>query len=71
MTAFSFLLGVLPLVVATGAGSGSRRALGYSVFGGMLAATIVGTLLVPVFYVIMQKLRERMKALAMKPKPKR
>ncbi|NKF50761.1 multidrug efflux RND transporter permease subunit [Shewanella sp. WXL01] len=62
MTAFSFLLGVLPLVIATGAGSGSRRALGYSVFGGMLAATLVGTLLVPVFYVIMQKMRERTKA---------
>ncbi len=61
MTAFSFLLGVLPLVIATGAGAGSRRALGYSVFGGMMAATLVGTLLVPVFYVIMQKLRERMK----------
>ncbi|WP_394131856.1 efflux RND transporter permease subunit [Shewanella maritima] len=62
MTAFSFLLGVLPLVIASGAGSGSRRALGYSVFGGMLAATLVGTLLVPVFYVIMQKMRERVKS---------
>lgn len=61
MTALSFLLGVLPLVTATGAGAGSRRALGYSVFGGMLAATIVGTLLVPVFYVMMQKMRERAK----------
>jgi len=61
MTAFSFLLGVLPLIIATGAGAGSRRALGYSVFGGMLAATIVGTLLVPVFYVMMQTLRERVK----------
>ncbi|MGS0729433.1 efflux RND transporter permease subunit, partial [Shewanella sp. 0m-11] len=67
MTAFSFLLGVLPLVIATGAGSGSRRALGYSVFGGMLAATIVGTLLVPVFYVIMQKMRERAKGLPKEP----
>ncbi|GIU33881.1 multidrug efflux RND transporter permease subunit [Shewanella schlegeliana] len=61
MTAFSFLLGVLPLVIATGAGAGSRRALGYSVFGGMLAATVVGTLLVPVFYVMMQKMREKVK----------
>ncbi|MFT5788157.1 MAG: HAE1 family hydrophobic/amphiphilic exporter-1 [Shewanella sp.] len=64
MTAFSFLLGVLPLVVATGAGAGSRRALGYSVFGGMVAATIVGTLLVPVFYVMMQTLREKFKGKA-------
>ncbi|PKG76348.1 hydrophobe/amphiphile efflux-1 family RND transporter [Shewanella sp. GutCb] len=64
MTAFSFLLGVLPLVVATGAGAGSRRALGYSVFGGMVAATIVGTLLVPVFYVMMQTMREKFKGTA-------
>ncbi|MCL1036799.1 multidrug efflux RND transporter permease subunit [Shewanella submarina] len=61
MTAFSFILGVMPLVMATGAGAGSRQSLGYSVFGGMLAATLVGTLLVPVFYVILQQLREKLK----------
>lgn len=61
MTAFSFILGVLPLVIATGAGAASRRSIGYSVFGGMLAAGIVGTLLVPVFYVIVQSIRERIK----------
>ncbi|MDE1464403.1 efflux RND transporter permease subunit [Spartinivicinus poritis] len=60
MTAFSFILGVLPLVIATGAGAASRRSIGYSVFGGMLAAGIVGTILVPVFYVIVQSLRERL-----------
>lgn len=54
MTAFSFILGVMPLVVASGAGAGSRRALGTAVFGGMLASTVFGIFLVPVFYVIVQ-----------------
>lgn len=59
MTAFSFILGVIPLVTATGAGAASRVSLGYAVMGGMIAATIVGTCLVPVFYVIFQTVRER------------
>lgn len=61
MTAFSFILGVVPLVIATGAGAASRHSIGYSVFGGMLAAGIVGTLLVPVFYTAIQHLREHFK----------
>ncbi len=61
MTAFSFILGVIPLVIATGAGAASRVSLGYAVMGGMIAATIVGTCLVPVFYVMLQSLRERVK----------
>ncbi len=61
MTALSFVLGILPLVIATGAGAASRNSLGYAVLGGMLMATVVGTLLVPVFYVIMQTLREKFK----------
>ncbi|MBW3140018.1 multidrug efflux RND transporter permease subunit [Ferrimonas balearica] len=61
MTAFSFILGVLPLVLASGAGAESRHSLGYAVFGGMIAAGIVGTLLVPVFYVVLQRMRERFK----------
>jgi HAE1 family hydrophobic/amphiphilic exporter-1 len=61
MTALSFLLGILPLVVATGAGAGSRVALGTAVFGGMLAATVVGTLLIPVMYYIVQGVREKVK----------
>ncbi len=64
MTAFSFILGVLPLVLAAGAGAGARRSLGTAVFGGMIAATILGTLLVPAFYVIIQALRERFKRTA-------
>ena len=58
MTAFSFVLGVMPLVVATGAGAASRVSLGTAVFGGMLIAAVVGTLLIPAFYVVIQKLTE-------------
>lgn len=58
MTAFSFILGVLPLVVASGAGSASRNALGQASFGGMFAATLIGCLLVPVFFIGFQRLRE-------------
>ena len=61
MTALSFLLGIVPLVVATGAGAGSRVALGTAVFGGMLAATIIGTLLIPVMYYVVQSIREKVK----------
>ncbi len=59
MTAFSFILGVVPLVVAQGAGAASRRAIGTVVFGGMLAATVIAVLLVPVFFVVFQRLSER------------
>jgi HAE1 family hydrophobic/amphiphilic exporter-1 len=61
MTALSFLLGIIPLVVATGAGAGSRVALGTAVFGGMLAATVIGTLLIPVSYYVVQGVREKLK----------
>ena len=56
MTTFSFILGVIPLVVATGAGASSRRALGTAVFGGMIASTVLGVLLVPVLYVVVQRI---------------
>ena len=59
MTAFSFILGVIPLVIATGAGANSRRALGTAVFGGMLVATIIGVILIPVLYVVVQRVGER------------
>lgn len=58
MTAFSFILGVLPLVIASGAGSASRNALGQASFGGMFAATLIGCVLVPVFFIALQRLRE-------------
>ncbi len=59
MTSFSFVLGVLPLVVASGAGSASRRSLGTVVLGGQLGATIFAVVLVPVFFVVFQGLGER------------
>jgi HAE1 family hydrophobic/amphiphilic exporter-1 len=61
MTALSFLLGIFPLVIASGAGAGSRVALGTAVFGGMLAATVVGILLIPVTYFVVQGVREKVK----------
>jgi len=58
MTSFAFILGIVPLINATGAGAASRRALGTAVFGGMIAATVLAVFFVPVFYVIMQRLAE-------------
>ncbi len=55
MTAFSFILGVVPLVIASGAGAASRQALGTAVFGGMLVATVFGVFLIPVLYVVVQR----------------
>jgi HAE1 family hydrophobic/amphiphilic exporter-1 len=60
MTAFAFILGVVPLLIASGAGAAARQSLGTTVLSGMLAATIVGTLLVPTFYVGIQDLVERL-----------
>lgn len=61
MTSFAFILGVVPLVLASGAGASSRHALGTSVFGGMLVATICGVLVVPSLYVAFQKLENRIR----------
>ncbi len=61
MTALSFLLGVVPLLAANGAGAASQKAIGVAVFGGMLAATLFGVILVPVLYAVMQGLREWVK----------
>ncbi|MEJ2547803.1 MAG: multidrug efflux RND transporter permease subunit [Gemmatimonadota bacterium] len=62
MTAFSFILGVIPLAIASGAGAASRVSLGTAVLGGMLIATVSGVFLIPVFYVIVQGMVERSKA---------
>jgi Cu/Ag efflux pump CusA len=62
MTAFSFILGVLPLVIASGAGAASRHSLGTSVFGGMLVATILGCFVTPSLYVIFRKLSSEKQA---------
>jgi HAE1 family hydrophobic/amphiphilic exporter-1 len=59
MTALTTALGTLPLVVATGAGAAARRALGTSVFGGMIVATALGVLMIPIFYVVVQRSKEK------------
>src|SRR5205823_12434423 len=63
MTAFAFILGVLPLVISKGAGANSRRILGTTVVGGMLAATLIAIFIIPVtFYVSERFGRKREKA---------
>ena len=61
MTSFAFILGVLPLVIATGASSGARRALGTAVFSGMISATFLTIFIVPVLYVLIQEFMDRRK----------
>lgn len=56
MTSFAFMLGVLPLVISTGAGSGSQHSVGTGVMGGMFSATVLGIFFVPVFFVVVRKL---------------
>jgi HAE1 family hydrophobic/amphiphilic exporter-1 len=58
MTSFAFILGVVPLMVAHGAGAAGQQALGTAVFGGMLASTILAVFFVPAFFVIMQSISE-------------
>ncbi len=59
MTAFSFILGVIPLLLASGAGAESRKVLGATVFGGMLVATVASLIFVPMLYYIVQKASEK------------
>jgi multidrug efflux pump subunit AcrB len=58
MTSFAFILGLVPLIIATGAASASRRAVGTPVFGGMLAASLIGIFVIPMLYVVFQSMRE-------------
>jgi hydrophobic/amphiphilic exporter-1 (mainly G- bacteria), HAE1 family len=69
MTSFAFILGIVPLVRATGAGAASRRALGTAVFGGMIASTILAVFFVPVFFVVLQRLSELRGRRPEKPSP--
>ncbi len=59
MTAFSFILGVMPLLVASGAGAEARKVMGMTVFSGMLAATVLGVLVVPALFVMVERLSGR------------
>jgi HAE1 family hydrophobic/amphiphilic exporter-1 len=61
MTSFAFILGVAPLVFATGAGANARRSIGITVASGMIASTCLAVLLVPSFFVVIQRLEERKK----------
>ena len=58
MTAFSFVLGVIPLATASGAGAAARRSLGTTVLGGMLVSTILSLIVTPILYVTLQQFRE-------------
>jgi multidrug efflux pump len=60
MTSVAFIMGVVPLAIATGAGAEVRRAMGVAVFAGMLGVTVFGLILTPVFYVVVQGLAERL-----------
>lgn len=63
MTSLAFILGVVPLAIATGAGAASQRAIGTGVIGGMLSATLIGVLFVPVFYVwVLSVIKRRRKS---------
>ncbi|HWQ09571.1 MAG TPA: efflux RND transporter permease subunit, partial [Holophaga sp.] len=61
MTSFAFILGVVPMMVATGAGAASRHALGTAVFGGMVAATVLGVYFVPALYCFIQRTVDRVR----------
>jgi hydrophobic/amphiphilic exporter-1 (mainly G- bacteria), HAE1 family len=58
MTSFAFILGVLPLVLATGAGASARKSIGITVFTGMIASTCLAVLFVPSFFVVVQRFEE-------------
>ncbi|RAI58107.1 efflux RND transporter permease subunit [Roseicella frigidaeris] len=62
MTAVSSILGVVPLVLASGAGAASRQSIGMTLFGGLLLGTLLGLLMIPVLYIAVQSLREWAKA---------
>jgi HAE1 family hydrophobic/amphiphilic exporter-1 len=62
MTSFAFILGVLPLVLATGAGASARKSIGIAVFTGMIASTCLAVLFVPSFFVVVQRFEEWRKA---------
>jgi multidrug efflux pump subunit AcrA (membrane-fusion protein) len=61
MTSFAFIASLVPLVIATGAGQLSRRGVGTAVFSGMIAASFLGVFLIPLLYVVFQRLREGIK----------
>jgi len=69
MTSFAFILGVMPLVFATGAGANSRKSIGIAVASGMLASTCIAVVFVPSFYVVLQRINESRKPRKTRQKP--
>ena len=63
MTSFAFILGLVPLVIASGAGAATQRAVGTAVFGGMIAASCLGIFVIPGLYVAFQRMREKIKGM--------
>ncbi|MCQ2743818.1 MAG: efflux RND transporter permease subunit [bacterium] len=70
MTNIAFILGLLPLVFAHGAGAGSRHSIGVSVFGGMMTVAFIGTILVPAFFVMINLMKEKFSQYLLKRKNK-
>ena len=71
MTNIAFILGLLPLVFAKGAGAGSRHSIGVSVFGGMLAVAFLGSILVPAFFVLTNLMKQKTGELVKKLRDKK
>jgi len=71
MTAFSFILGVIPLVIAAGAGAESRKAIGTTVFGGMVAATFISVVSVPMLYFVIQRASDRVRGVGKDEPPEK
>ncbi|PZU94401.1 MAG: hydrophobe/amphiphile efflux-1 family RND transporter [Pseudanabaena sp.] len=67
MTAFSTIIGIFPLVIATGAGAAARQSIGTAVMGGMCVATLLSLFIVPVLYIVIKNIEERMKVGLYKP----
>jgi hydrophobic/amphiphilic exporter-1 (mainly G- bacteria), HAE1 family len=67
MTSLAFILGVVPLLRATGAGSQSRKVMGMAVFSGMVTATVLGVILIPAFFVMIEKTKKAKKAVPANP----
>jgi len=69
MTSFAFILGVVPLVVASGAGASARKSIGITVFSGMIASTCLAVLFVPTFFIVVQRFENWLAARKAKPGP--
>jgi HAE1 family hydrophobic/amphiphilic exporter-1 len=68
MTAFATIIGIFPLVIATGAGAAARQSIGTAVMGGMCVATLLSLFIVPILYIVVKNIEERMKTGLYRPK---